>query len=90
MLEDLRNPTDLMGWSCDPICWGTLLGGVWPSCHIRTALSAPTENTVFPSGDIQQSRTGALPSWLTVFFVFSDGRDFINNIIMLNERRFET
>lgn len=62
------NPTDLMGWSCDPICWGTLLGGAWPSCHMRTALSAPTENTVLPSGDRQQSRTGALPSWLTECF----------------------
>lgn len=65
------NPTDLMGWSCDPICCGTLLGGAWPSCHMRTALSAPTENTVLPSGDMQQSRTGAFPSWLTVVPYYS-------------------
>lgn len=46
-----------------------LLGGVWPSCHMRTALSAPTEKTVVPSGDMQQSKTGALFAWLTVLFV---------------------
>ncbi len=40
---------------------------------MRTALSAPTENTVLPSGDRQQSRTGALPSWLTECFCFCCG-----------------
>jgi len=74
-----------MGSSCDPICWGTLLGGAWPSCHIRTALSAPTENTVLPSGDKQQSRTGALPAWLTEWFCFvSMGGD---NWVLLCIRR---
>lgn len=30
MEEVGRKATDLMGWSCAPICWGRLLGGCWP------------------------------------------------------------
>ena len=63
--EELRNPTDLTGLSWTPICWATLLGGVSPSRHIRTALSAPAEKTVEPSAEKHVSMTGILFSWLT-------------------------
>ena len=60
-----KNPTDEIGASWTPICWGTLLGGVSPRRHIRTALSAPQEKTVDPSDEKHVSSTGDCLSWLT-------------------------
>jgi hypothetical protein len=53
-----------MGASCEPICCATLLGGCCPNCHILTALSAPTLNTVDPSAEKHVSKTGEEFSWL--------------------------
>jgi len=57
----------LMGAVCEPILGGGVFGaGCWPSFHMRTALSAPAVNTVDPSGENVEQRTGELFSWFTV------------------------
>ena len=66
ILVDLRNPTDLTGAECAPICGGMELGveSCWPRFHIRTALSAPPVKIVLPSDENVEQSAGEPFSWL--------------------------